>query len=296
MIALDRRAFATGLGFSLLAGPLRAQGTSATPADFQGRVFVNTRGGIRLHTYLADPKGAMVTSHVIETGSGLVLIDGQFVSSSAMELKKYLASIGKPVQRVIVSHQHPDHWFGLHHLDRMPVHAGPLTANFLRENAAKVVADRKADSSAPEVGGIVAQGTETIGGVEFRFRHVLDTEAPEITVIEIPAANAVIVQDIVYNKVHAVVSRQLDNWIKVLNELEKNGGQAPLIFAGHGEPVSPADLPGFVKYLEAVKPLIAANLGKESEIPVIVESMSKAFPDYRLPPLLQLGLSRALKT
>ena len=36
------------------------------------------RGGVRVHTYLAEPAGALVTSHIIETAAGPVLVDGQF--------------------------------------------------------------------------------------------------------------------------------------------------------------------------------------------------------------------------
>ncbi len=293
MPIIDRRTFATAFGASLLAGPLLAQGRRAEPSDFAGRVFVNERGGVRIHTYMADAKGAMVTSHIVETANGLVVVDGQFVAPAALELKRYVESIGKPVQRLIVSHQHPDHWFGLHHFRKMPVHTGPVTATFLREGAAKLVADRKADSSAPEVGGIIAEGGETIGGVELRFRYVLNTEAPEIVTIEVPAAGAVIVQDIVYNKVHAVVSRQIDNWVAVIKDLEKRAAPT-VILPGHGEPASPADLAELARYLLAVKPLLIANAGKPEQAKALTEEVAKAFPDYRIPPLLTLGLSRAL--
>lgn len=293
MLTLSCRAVLSTLGASLLAGPLRAQGRSATPDGFTGGVFVNERGGVRIHTYMAAPQGAMVTSHVVETPGGLVVVDGQFTPAAAAELKRYLDSLGKPLRRVILSHAHPDHWFGLHHLGRPPVHAGPITARFLGENGAKVVAERKVDSSAPEVAGVIAEGAETIDGVEFRFRHVLDTEAPEITVVEVPAAGAVIVQDLVYNKVHMVVSRQIDRWVEVLRGLEH--GATPLILSGHGEPASPADMGLLVRYLETVKPLLAANIGKENEAKGVVEEMARAFPEFRVPPLLQLGLSRALK-
>jgi len=197
---------------------------------------------------------------------------------------------------LIVSHQHPDHWFGIHHFRKMGVHAGPVTAKFLTENAAGVVAERKADSSAPEVAGTLAEGSETIDGIALRYRLVLNTEAPEILVIEVPAVGAAIVQDIVYNKVHAVVSRQIDTWVGVLKDLEKRGSEAPLILAGHGEPASPADLPGLVAYLEAVKPLLNANIGKPDQAKAITDDIAKAFPTYRLPPLLTLGLSRALRS
>jgi len=62
--------------------------------------------------------------------------------------------------------------------------------------------------------------------------------------------------------------------------------------AGHGEPTAPDSLTGLIRYLEAVKPLIAANRGKDPA--PLMEEMAKAFPDYRLPPMLALGLSRIL--
>jgi len=296
MLILNRRTVLAALGTNLLAGPVLAQGRAVAPVGMTGRVFLNAKGGVRVHTYLADARGAMVTSHIIEGVSGLVVVDGQFQPHAAIELKAYVDSLGKPVQRLIVSHMHPDHWFGIHHFRKMPVHAGPATAKFLAENAAAIVAERKADASAPDVAGIVEEGAETIGGVELRFRHVLNTEAPEILVVEIPAVGAAIVQDIVYNKVHVVVSRQIDNWIAVLRDTEKRGVAAPLILAGHGEPASPTDLPGLIGYLEAVKPLLAANIGKPDQAKAIADEIAKAFPAYQLPPLLTLGLSRALQS
>src|SRR5262249_22825560 len=136
-------------------------------------------------------------------------------------------------------------------------------------------------------------------------RHVRNTEAPEIPVVEIPvveilvveipAVGAAIVQDIVY-KVHVVVSRQIDNWIAVLGDVEKRGAAAPLILAGHGEPARPTDLPGLGGCLEGVKPLPAANIGKPDPARAITDEIAKAFPAYQLPPVLRLGLSRALQS
>ena len=68
-----------------------------------------------------------------------------------------------------------------------------------------------------------------------------------------------------------------------------------VLLAGHGEPTAPPNLPELVRYLETVKPLLNANIGKEDQAKAIADEMVKAFPDYRLPPLLMLGLGRALK-
>jgi glyoxylase-like metal-dependent hydrolase (beta-lactamase superfamily II) len=294
MLTQDRRQFIALVGASLLAGPVLAQGRDATPAGFKGRVFVTERGGVRVHTYLADPAGALVTSHIIETAAGPVLVDGQFVTASARELRTYLDSLGAAPARVILSHAHPDHWFGFAAAGISAVHAGPLTAKFVTESGAALVAQRKVETTPPTIAGTIEAGDQTIGGVTFRFRPVLDTEAPEIMTIELPAAGILIAQDVVYNKVHAVVSRQLDQWIGALRAIESRAGVAPVILAGHGEPTAPADLVGLVRYLEAVKPLLAANQGKPDQAPAITAEIARAFPDYRIPPLLTLGLSRAL--
>jgi len=55
MLSLNLRA---ALSSNLQAGPLLAQGCAVAPAGFTG--------GDRVHTYLADAKGAMVTSHIVE--------------------------------------------------------------------------------------------------------------------------------------------------------------------------------------------------------------------------------------
>jgi len=294
MLTLDRRRFTALIGASLLAGPVLAQSRDATPAGFKGKVFVTERGGVRVHTYMAEPAGAMVTSHIIETAAGPVLVDGQFVAASARELRTYLDSLGGTPARVILSHAHPDHWFGFAAAGISAVHAGPLTAKFVSENGAAVVAQRKVETTPPTIAGTIEAGDQTIGGVTFRFRPVLDTEAPEIMTIELPAAGVLIAQDVVYNKVHAVVSRQLDQWIAALRAIESRAGMVPVILPGHGEPTAPADLAGLMRYLEAVKPLLAANLGKPDQAAAITAEIAKAFPEYRIPPLLTLGLSRAL--
>lgn len=296
MTAIDRRKVLAALGTSLFVGPALAQGASLAPADFKGKVFVTERGGVRVHTYMADASGAMVTSHIIETQAGLVLVDGQFMAPAALELKRYIASLDRPITRAILSHSHPDHWFGMAHLGVEQVHAGPITAKFITERGAALIAERKVDTKAPSIAATIAAGDETIGGMTFRYRAVLDTEAPEIVTIELPQAGVLIAQDIMYNKVHAVVSRQLDQWVAALKAIEIRANALPVILAGHGEPTAPADIASLVRYLETVKPLLFANIGKEDQAKAITEEMARAFPDYRMAPLLKLGLSRALKS
>jgi glyoxylase-like metal-dependent hydrolase (beta-lactamase superfamily II) len=134
-------------------------------------------------------------------------------------------------------------------------------------------------------------GTETIGGVELRYRLVADTEAPEMLLVQVPAAGALIVGDLLYNRVHAVVSRSIDNWVAALEGL---GGAEPLLLGGHGEPASPPRLPEAVRYLRAVQALMRGVPNERERITAIAAEMERSFPEWRARSLLELGLSRAL--
>src|SRR5262245_4800903 len=53
-------------------------------------------------------------THIIESKTKLVLIDGQFLVPYAKQFRAYADSLGgKPIDRLYLSHRHPDHWFGL---------------------------------------------------------------------------------------------------------------------------------------------------------------------------------------
>ena len=160
--------------------------------------------------------------------------------------------------------------------------------------AGQVIAQRKADSSPPQVGGVVSEGTQVVAGVTLNISMIRDAEAAEELVIEVPAVGALIVQDFVYNNVHAVVSRNLDNWMDALNSLEKRTNAKTLVLAGHGEPTGVAAFGEMKAYLSAVQPLLQANMGKPEQADAIVKEIAEKFPSRRMPSLLKLGLSRAL--
>jgi len=62
-------------------------------------------GEYKIHTFYG-----VSNSHVIETPEKLIMIDAQFDFNLAKELKKYVATLNKPLERIILSHAHPDHF------------------------------------------------------------------------------------------------------------------------------------------------------------------------------------------
>jgi len=72
-------------------------------------------GDVRVHTFVSSFTSNNIANatHIIESRSRLVLVDGQFLSPYARKFREYADSLGKPIERVYLSHRHPDHWFGL---------------------------------------------------------------------------------------------------------------------------------------------------------------------------------------
>jgi hypothetical protein len=63
----------------------------------------------------------MVNTQIVEGRSSVVIFDGQLHLPFAEEVASYIKTIGKPVDRFILSHGHSDHWSGLQVLtERFP--------------------------------------------------------------------------------------------------------------------------------------------------------------------------------
>ena len=78
----------------------------------QGTVSLTDRGDVKIHTYTAPEDGLLVNTHLIELPSQLIAIDAQYGLPYAAEAVAYARSLGKPISRLYVSHEHPDHFFG----------------------------------------------------------------------------------------------------------------------------------------------------------------------------------------
>src|SRR5215467_8936848 len=65
-----------------------------------------------IHTFTAPEDGLLVTSHIIELPSQLLVVDAQYTLPYAREVVRYAAERGKPVTRLYITHYHPDHLLG----------------------------------------------------------------------------------------------------------------------------------------------------------------------------------------
>ena len=78
----------------------------------QGTITVTARNAVRVQTYTAPDEGFLVTTHVIELPTQLVVIDSEYALPYAEEVLDYAEGLNKPIARLHISHEHPDHFFG----------------------------------------------------------------------------------------------------------------------------------------------------------------------------------------
>ncbi|MEA2643215.1 MAG: hypothetical protein QOG08_241, partial [Chloroflexota bacterium] len=93
----------------------------AAASDRMGAILVSQFGPVKIHSYLSPLDGFHVNTQMIDGPTAVVIFDGQLLLPYADEVASYVQALGKPVDRIILSHAHTDHWSGLQVLtERFP--------------------------------------------------------------------------------------------------------------------------------------------------------------------------------
>ncbi len=252
---------------------------------------------VKVHTYMSPPAMFANTSHIIELKNELIIVDGQFFAPYALELKKFTDSLGKPVTRFYISHDHPDHYIGFG--DAFPnvkVYALAETKTSIEQTGQGVLEQRQAQfgpmiaTKLNKPSFIQQPGEETIGNVKFIFEKSLNNEAAVSLVIKLPELGVYIAQDIVYNKIHLFIEGNTKGWETSLNKII-NEKRYKTILAGHGKEGGIALLNENLKYLAFVNETIMKSKNKEE----FKSAILKKYPEYGGEQLLDIYLNYYLK-
>src|ERR1700738_597969 len=152
-----------------------------------GAILVSQFGPVKIHSYLSPADGLQVNTQMIEGPTAGVIFDGQLLLPYADEVASYVRTLGKPVDRIILSHAHTDHWGGLQVLtERFPdarVFALDGTANHVRGGGpARLDGLRRTygDKAATKVTvptEAITEGLQRIDGVTYDFKRFVDAES-----------------------------------------------------------------------------------------------------------------------
>ncbi|NND04488.1 MAG: MBL fold metallo-hydrolase [Acidimicrobiia bacterium] len=244
-------------------------------------VTVQPAGDLVVHTMTAPEEVFANATHIIETANSLVVVDTQFLLPMAQDFRAYADGLGKPINRVFITHEHPDHFLGSEAFADLQVFALQAVSDSIAANGDAEVAEKQGDfgpeaiASTYVVPAVVEAGTVEIDGVVFELNEVVDAEAEIQLVIRVPEAGIVATGDIVYSGVHLIFAGPADTWTEALNNLAADSDSYPIVLPGHGLPADPNVYDANIAWLATAGEL----LGSVDDAAAFKQGLVDAFPD-----------------
>jgi glyoxylase-like metal-dependent hydrolase (beta-lactamase superfamily II) len=259
-------------------------------------MVVKQSGDVRIHTFISSFAYDHIANatHIIESKNCLVLIDGQFLTPYAQGFRAYADSLNKPIERLYLTHRHPDHWFGIGaaFADGINVYALPETIDFLKQHGEDSRLDHlgRFGSLAPDrlvIPQHKAQlGEEIIDGIKYSFAKAVDTEIDYHLTIRLPDLKVNIVQDLIYSGTHLYVTKDIKHWIQLLDEMLVSDDE--IFLPGHGWPADKLEVAKNKEYLVAAGQAICSGATSET----FKEFMIQSYPERKCPAIFDTYLPR----
>lgn len=216
-----------------------------------------------IDTYTASEAGLFVNSYLVETASGVVVVDANLLLDDIRSLVERVRLSGRPLQGVFVTHPHPDHFNGVLELVRgqeVPVYATAGVAQGIRE-----VADQKRAQWGPVYGDQwpaetyyptveLADGQQlAIDGVTFTAHELGpgESHADSYLTARIDDSPATaFIGDIAFHGMHPYTADgHTGAWLSILNRLSTELAGVRALLPGHGRPADAAVFDDQRRYL-----------------------------------------------
>ena len=284
----------------IIASVLIISSITASAADMflskGGRLFIyDTGNGIaRIHTYMSPFKAAANTSTIIELKDKLIIVDMQFVEVFAKEFRAYVDSLKKPIDRIYLTHEHPDHWMGSIAFQDVPVYALKEVIGFVKKNGQAIIDKKGKPGAVPNFAQEVTAGSERIGELTFEFTTYTNAESMEALVIALPELKVLIAQDLLYSNTHLFLGHDsLSKWIESIKTMKISYADYEYFIPGHGQPQPTTKLiDENIEYLIEAKKAFAKGGG---ELEKIQEHLYSSFPDLEARFFVPFSVGLALK-
>ena len=264
----------------------------------RGAILVSQFGPIKIHSYLSPTDGLQVNTQMIEGPSAVVIFDGQLLLPYADEVASYVQTLGKPIDRIILSHAHTDHWGGLQVLTERFTSArvfaldgiadqirakGPARLDGLR----RTYGDRAATKVTVPTEKIT-EGPQRIDRVTYDFRRFVDAESDLQLAVLLPEQKVLMAFDLVFSPNQHVFTGgdHFDHWLIVLESLKALQGYDRIII-GHDTPVDRFAIDSTMTYVKRAKEIHAAS----ADAKTYTENLKVAFPNRQLARFVDLSAS-----
>lgn len=253
---------------------------------------------LSLHVFHSPEEGGgeAVNSVVIETAQSLVLLDLPLLYPVALEIKDFCRTLAKPIRKIVISHGHPDHWFGLDAFRDAPSFAAAGAIAEIAQFGESYLGFKQSELSADLLPPAVAvpqtemdAGEEEIDGVKFAWYRLQRAEYADGLYLVLPQHRVLVAADLIYNGVHLYLGQKDaqgltgHGWADALRALAPSDYDT--VVPGHG-PVGDARLiDDCIRYIDTAMPYLEAD-GATPE--AYKAAVMAAFPSYRVDELVGL--------
>lgn len=202
-----------------------------------------------VHRFPAQQAGAFVNAYLVETAVGVVAVDSLLTVSDSRAMRAALEALRKPLQAVLLTHSHPDHYAGLAQLvagDNVPIIAPQgVIDTIARDDATKdaIVGPMFGDEwprtrifpNTPIRDG----ESVTFDGVQFTVIDLGPSESPHDSPWILGAdAKIVFLGDQIYDHTHCYLADGFHReWLANIAQLRERLPDDATFHIGHGGPV-----------------------------------------------------------
>lgn len=230
------------------------------------KVIDSNESGLTIHTYVAGEDSFGTATHILETPGGLQIIDTQYLRKYAQEFRAYADSLNKGISLVIISHAHPDHYFGLEYFQDVTSLAFPEVINKIKEGGQHMINESKKGLGDAVTDNIflpkASLSTKDIilDGLICKINKYENAESEVQTVVTLPQYKVIILQDLVANGYHPWLGKTIQGWINRLEVIARRYADYGHIFVGHGKPTQYEAYNQMIKYLTFAESILGPNM------------------------------------
>jgi glyoxylase-like metal-dependent hydrolase (beta-lactamase superfamily II) len=244
-----------------------------------------------------------VNSYLVESSSGVVVIDGMLTMSDARAVRRALDQLGKPVLGGIVTHAHPDHYAGFAELLRgldVPIFATAAVRRAIeRDDAVKntIVGPMMGDEWPKQrvfPDHEVAPGADIVlGDLRFTVEDAGGAESPADSLWRLDE-RTLFVGDLVYSGMHAYLADgYAAEWLSYLGQLEQRIAKDTILYVGHGPPGGIGLIAAQKRYVSTFVAAVERHLmlPDSERAAAVVAEMRRLLPTDALAFLMELSVT-----
>ena len=291
------------LTIALLAAACAAGSTEPAQGPAASRAGNAAAPALTFDVFTGDARGFFATSTLIMGTRDAVLVDAQFNLANGRRLAAWIRQKGKRLRAIVITHAHPDHYFGAEAvLARFPearIYATAPVVAHMRELGPKKLAYwgpiYKDDlTRRPLVATALDGDTVALEGQTLRLIALPQGDAAPTTVVHVASLGLVVAGDLTYQGVHpwlaeAPTANQRAAWLNSLERVRRL--EATAIVPGHRAPTITTltgSLDETATYLRDFDRLRAS----QPTAAALIAEMTRLHPKA-LPIILELGAKAA---